>query len=58
MGYADCFAAFVADVYAAIRSSSAPVSPAFPTFDDAARTVRLTETVLRSARTRSWIEVP
>ena len=76
MGYADCFAAFVADVYAAIRSAthastthalftrpSATDSPAtdsggLPTFDDAARTVRLTEAVLRSARTRSWIEVP
>lgn len=61
MGYADCFAAFVADVYAAIQSNAGPSATrqlAYPTFDDAARTVRLTETVLLSARTRSWIEVP
>ncbi|HEU5426913.1 MAG TPA: Gfo/Idh/MocA family oxidoreductase [Actinocrinis sp.] len=61
MGYADCFAGFVADVFAAIRAGSSTVrdcAPAFPTFGDAARTVRLTEAVLRSARSRSWIEVP
>jgi predicted dehydrogenase len=58
MGYADCFAAFVGDVYTAIRSNSETSPNGLPTFDDAARTVRLTEAVLRSARTRSWIEVP
>lgn len=60
MGYADCFAAFVAEVYAAIRPapySSTADRGGFPTFDDAARTVRLTEAVLHSARTRSWTEV-
>jgi predicted dehydrogenase len=57
MGYADCFAGFVADVYAAVRAEKAPDSPVYPTFDDAARTVHLTEAVLRSARSRSWIEV-
>ncbi len=61
MGYADCFAAFIADVYAAIRPAA--YSPAagpggFPTFEDAARTVRLTEAVLSSARSRTWTEVP
>lgn len=56
MGYADCFAGFVADVYNAIRADRSAES-AFPTFADAARTVRLTEAVLRSARSRSWIEV-
>jgi predicted dehydrogenase len=54
MGYHDCFAGFVADVYQAIADGS---DPGFPTFSDAARTARLTEAVLRSARTRSWIEV-
>jgi predicted dehydrogenase len=61
MGYADCFAGFVADVYAAIRADAAAGQGSgslFPTFGDAARTVRLTEAVLRSARSRSWIEVP
>ncbi len=69
MGYADCFAGFTADVYAAVAASAraraagsgdgdpdtAPVP--FPTFADAARTVRLTEAVLRSARSRTWTEV-
>ncbi|MGH6654042.1 MAG: Gfo/Idh/MocA family protein [Actinocrinis sp.] len=66
MGYADCFAGFVADVYAAIRTPARAPGPAdgqpvpdpFPTFADAARTVRLTEAVLRSARSRTWTEVP
>lgn len=65
MGYADCFAGFVADVYAAIRDTASAATsatpsttpPVFPAFADAARTVRLTEAVLRSARSRSWIEV-
>jgi predicted dehydrogenase len=75
MGYADCFAAFVAQVYDAVRTKTVAVtspSPSgdgdkdgdgaypggFPSFADAARGVRLTEAVLSSARSRSWIEVP
>jgi predicted dehydrogenase len=56
MGYLDCFAAFVRDVHAAIRAPGGPGS-AFPTFDDAARMVRLTEAVLASAADRTWKEV-
>jgi predicted dehydrogenase len=57
-GYRDCFAAFTADVYAAIREPRAPseTSP-FPTFADAARTAHITDAVLTSAANRSWIEV-
>jgi predicted dehydrogenase len=54
-GYADCFTAFLHDVYATVRGEK---SPPFPTFADGARTALLTDTVLASARTRSWIEVP
>jgi predicted dehydrogenase len=59
MGYLDCFAAFVREVHTAIRGGSAADGPGgtFPTFDDAARMVRLTEAVLRSAADRSWKEV-
>jgi len=72
MGYLDCFAAFVRDVHAAIRAGGTRSEegtrtegtrteedppPAFPTFDDAARMVRLTEAVLDSAANRSWKEV-
>lgn len=56
MGYLDCFAAFVRDVHAAIRDGAAAVLR-HPTFDDAARMVRLTEAVLESAADRSWKEV-
>ncbi|MFG1806882.1 Gfo/Idh/MocA family protein [Streptomyces sp. NPDC049040] len=55
MGYLDCFAAFVRDVHAAVRDDG--TGGAFPTFDDAARMVRLTEAVLTSAADRSWKEV-
>ena len=54
MGYLDCFAAFVRDVHAAVGGAS-PVR--HPTFDDAARMVRLTEAVLDSAADRTWKEV-
>jgi predicted dehydrogenase len=54
MGYYDCFAGFVTDVYEAVARGG---EQRFPTFGDAARMARLTEAVLRSARTRSWIEV-
>jgi predicted dehydrogenase len=60
LGYRDCFAAFVADVYDAVRrhpSDGAPADPLYPTFADAARTARITDAVLRSAHTRTWIEV-
>lgn len=60
MGYLDCFAAFVRDVHAAVRADGtgdAAEPPAFPTFDDAARMVRLTEAVLGSAADRTWKEV-
>src|SRR5579871_2354234 len=54
MGYHDCFAGFVMDVYRAVAGGG---EQRFPAFGDAARAARLTEAVLRSARTRSWIEV-
>jgi len=60
LGYRDCFAAFVADVYDAVRAhpgGGVPAAPLYPTFADAARTARITDAVLRSARSRSWIEV-
>jgi predicted dehydrogenase len=55
MGYHDCFAAFVRDVYAAVAGRPAPLP--LPTFHDAARTAAITDAVLASARTRTWIEV-
>jgi predicted dehydrogenase len=55
LGYRDCFAAFVSDVYEAVRAPGA--APRYPTFADAARTAHITDAVLRSAQSRTWIEV-
>ena len=55
-GYADCFDAFVAEVYAAIDSGEAP--DGLPRFTDGLRATRITEAVLNSAREERWVEVP
>jgi predicted dehydrogenase len=55
-GYQDCFDAFVADTYAAVRGE-APAG--LPTFADGLRTVRITDAVLTSAAADgTWAEVP
>jgi predicted dehydrogenase len=55
-GYADCFDAFVSDVYAAIRGEG--VADGMPTFADGRRAVRITEAVLASAAEGgAWTEV-
>jgi predicted dehydrogenase len=54
-GYQDCFDAFVADTYRAVRGE---VRDGLPTFADGLRAVRITEAVLASAATGgAWIEV-
>jgi predicted dehydrogenase len=54
-GYHDCFDAFVAEAYAAVRGDR----PAgLPGFADGLRAVRITEAVLASAGTGNWTEVP
>jgi len=57
LGYRDCFAAFVSDVYEAVRAPEFGAAPRYPTFADAARTAHITDAVLRSAQSRTWIEV-
>jgi predicted dehydrogenase len=55
-GYADCFDAFVADVYATIRGEAAP--DGMPRFADGRRAVQITEAVLVSAAADgSWTDV-
>jgi predicted dehydrogenase len=56
-GYQDCFDAFVADTYRAIRAGSAEAVDGLPTFADGARAADITDTVLRSARRGGWEEV-
>ena len=53
-GYQDCFDAFVADTYAALAGER---PDGLPTFADGLRAARITEAVLESSRTSSWVEV-
>jgi predicted dehydrogenase len=53
-GYQDCFNGFVADVYASITGET---PEGLPSFEDGLRASRLTEAVLESAKTRSWVHV-
>jgi len=55
-GYGDCFAAFVADAYTAVRDGT-PVD-GVPAFADGLRTAVITDTVLAAAREERWIDVP
>jgi predicted dehydrogenase len=54
-GYADCFDAFVADVYDGIRGGSA--TEGTPAFSDGLRAARMTDAVLASSREERWIDV-
>jgi predicted dehydrogenase len=55
-GWGDCFAAFIADAYAAIRQG-APVD-GLPVFADGLRAARITQAVLESATKDHWVDVP
>jgi predicted dehydrogenase len=53
-GYLECFEAFVADTYRAIRGEA---PEGMPLFADGLRAARVTESVLDSARTSAWCAV-
>jgi predicted dehydrogenase len=53
-GYQDCFNAFVADTFAAIRGD---VVAGLPTFADGLRAAHITHAVLESAATGQWVEI-
>jgi predicted dehydrogenase len=53
-GYQDCFDAFVADTYAALAGDR---PDGLPTFADGLRAAHITEAVIESSKTSSWIEV-
>ena len=55
-GYHDCFDAFVAETYEAIRTGE--VADGLPGLSDGLRSALITEAVLESARERWWVEVP
>jgi predicted dehydrogenase len=55
MGYVDAFAGFVRDAHDAVRGGA---PEGLPTFVDGLRAVRVTEAVLASAASRSWVDVP
>jgi predicted dehydrogenase len=52
-GFVDNFAAFFRDVYQALDSSEQP----YPSFADGARSIRLTEAVLKSSIDHTWYKV-
>jgi predicted dehydrogenase len=54
-GYADCFDAFVADFYEAVRGGELPEGT--PTFVDGLRAALITDAVLASARDGQWVDV-
>jgi predicted dehydrogenase len=54
-GYHDCFDAFVAETYAAIRGGEMP--DGLPGIADGVRAARITEAVVASAREGRWVEV-
>jgi predicted dehydrogenase len=54
-GYADCFDAFVADFYGAVRDGSLPEGT--PTFADGLRAALITDAVLSSSQGEQWVEV-
>ncbi|MFC8432478.1 Gfo/Idh/MocA family protein [Streptomyces sp. NPDC057253] len=53
-GYADCFAAFVTDAYAAVRGEK---PEGLPTGADGLRSAHVVEAVLRSAASHAWTDV-
>lgn len=53
-GYADCFEAFVADSYRAIRGER---PEGLPTFDDGLRSALIVDRVIAAARARSWTPI-
>jgi predicted dehydrogenase len=54
LGYQDAFAAFVADVFRAVRGEDVE---GLPTFADGHRAARITEAVLASATSGAWVDV-
>lgn len=53
-GYAQCFEAFVADTYSAVRGGK---PEGLPTFDDGVRSARIVDAMLESARSGQWTPV-
>jgi predicted dehydrogenase len=54
-GYADCFDAFVAEVYDVVQGLAPP--DGLPVFTDGLRAARITDAVLTSAREERWVDV-
>lgn len=55
-GFQDCFDAFVSESYQAMAGSIP--ADGLPRIEDGLRAVRITESVIESAATRTWIDVP
>ena len=55
-GYQDAFNGFISDAYTAIRTGTVPEG--MPQFADGLRAAQLTSAVQRSARERTWQQIP
>ena len=53
-GDTQCFEAFVADTYAAVRGET---RDGLPTFDDGLRSANVIEAVLKSSATQRWMTI-
>ncbi|MFH8253158.1 Gfo/Idh/MocA family protein [Microbacterium sp. B2969] len=53
-GYAQCFENFIGDTYRAVVGDR---RDGLPTFDDGARSARIVDAVLESARSGAWVDV-
>ncbi|MBX3071340.1 MAG: Gfo/Idh/MocA family oxidoreductase [Thermomicrobiales bacterium] len=57
-GFPDTFKQLYKKVYAAIATGAPPAEPDYPTFADGVYALRLGESILESARSRAWVDVP
>jgi predicted dehydrogenase len=53
-GYAQCFESFVDDTYATVRGEK---RDGLPTFADGARSARIVDAVVQSARSKQWVHL-
>ncbi|MGE3796462.1 MAG: Gfo/Idh/MocA family protein [Thermomicrobiales bacterium] len=55
-GFPDTFKQLYRKVYTAIEAGGPPTHPEYPTFADGLHALELGEAILKSARSRSWVE--
>ncbi len=56
-GFGDTSKQLFRDIYAAVRTGKQPEKPAYPTFEEGLRELRLCDAIVESHRKQSWIKV-